>query len=294
MKNKSKKLANISIANAIAIIAVIIGHLDITGINNDPNTPVANFICALGRFQMPLFMCISGFLFALTSGFNKPYYALVKSKVNRLIVPFLFLSVFTFLFKICLPSSMMEHGVGFNAAYLYKMFFIPFRGPVPHLWFVVSLFTIFLLSPLYKRSLKKPVYTIVAIVVLFILHYIPSVSSLLTNKELLALDKTQNFILWFYLGMVIERYKLMELIHNWTSVLFSGFIYVTLVYFIQFPLSESICMCTGIVLILSLSQMLADKFEGLFASWRNYTYQIYLLHMFPIMGGGGSICTKLI
>lgn len=42
---------------------------------------------------------------------------------------------------------------------------------------------------------------------------------------------------------------------------------------------------SGNNLILSLSQMLAEKCEWLFASRRNYTYQIYLLHMFPIMGG---------
>ena len=53
MKNK---VVFVSIANAIAIIAVIIGHLDITGCNNDPNTPVANIIGAFGSFQMPLFM----------------------------------------------------------------------------------------------------------------------------------------------------------------------------------------------------------------------------------------------
>lgn len=289
MKNK---LVYISIANAIAITAVIIGHLDITGFNNDPNTPIANMICALGSFQMPLFMCVSGFLFAMTSGFNKPYLYLIKSKVKRLMVPFLFLSVFTFLFKMCLPSSMLEHGVGFNGAYLLKMFFIPFRGPVPHLWFVVSLFTIFLLSPLYKWTLRKPVYTCVAIIVLYVLHCAPPASSVLMNKELWALDKTQYFIIWFYLGMVIERFKLIEKIHNWNSVLVSGIVYVALVYFIQFPLSEGVCMLAGITLILSLSQILAEKCEWLFASWRNYTYQIYLLHMFPIMGGAG-ICTKL-
>lgn len=280
-----KRHAYISIANAIAIIAVIIGHLDITGPNNDPNTPIANMIAALGSFQMPLFMCVSGFLFAMTSGFNKPYLTLIKSKVLRLIVPFLFLSVFTFLFKMSLPSSMLEHGVGFNGAYLLKMFLFPFKGPVPHLWFVVSLFTIFLLSPLYKWTLKKPVYTCVAIIVLYVLHCTPSVSSILMNKELLALDKTQHFIIWFYLGMLIERFRLMEKIHNWSSVVISGIVYVALVYFIQFPLSEGVCMLAGITLILSLSQILAEKCEWLFASWRNYTYQIYLLHMFPIMGG---------
>ena len=283
MKNK---VVFVSIANAIAIIAVIIGHLDITGCNNDPNTPVANIIGAFGSFQMPLFMCISGYLFTMTSGFNKPYYVLINSKVKRLIVPFLFLSVFTFFFKMCLPSSMLEHGVGFNEAYLIKMLFIPFRGPVPHLWFVVSLFTIFLLSPLLKWTLKNHVCTVVAIVLLYTLHCVPPVSSILGNKELLALDKTQYFIIWFFLGMLLRKYSLMESIHNWRSVLISGMVYVAFVYFIQFPFSEGICMLAGITLILSLSQMLAEKCEWLFASWRNYTYQIYLLHMFPIMGGG--------
>ena len=96
MKNK---VVFVSIANAIAIIAVIIGHLDITGCNNDPNTPVANIIGASGSFQMPLFMCLSGYLFTMTSGFNKPYYVLINSKVKRLIVPFLYLSVFTFFLR---------------------------------------------------------------------------------------------------------------------------------------------------------------------------------------------------
>lgn len=49
---------------------------------------------------------------------------------------------------------------------------------------------------------------------------------------------------------------------------------------------------SGNNLILSLSQMLAEKCEWLFASRRNYTYQIYLLHMFPIRGG--DTCIKLI
>lgn len=55
--------------NAIAIIAVIIGHLDITGPSNDPNTPIANIIASFVNFQMPLFICVSGFLFSMTSVF---------------------------------------------------------------------------------------------------------------------------------------------------------------------------------------------------------------------------------
>lgn len=288
-----KKIAYISIANAIAIIAVIIGHLDITGTNNDPRTPIANMITAFGSFQMPLFMCISGFLFSMTSGFNKSYTDLVKSKMVRLLIPFLFLSLFTFCFKMCLPSSMLEHGVGLNSTYLYKMFFIPFRGPVPHLWFVVSLFTIFLISPIYKWSVKKTGYTIMVLGLLYVIHLIPSVISWFTNKEFLALDKTQYFIFWFYLGIVMQKYALVDKLNNWPTVVASGISYTLLVYWISFPLSADVCLLLGVIFVLSLSYKLSSVFENLFASWRNYTYQIYLMHMFPIMGGVNT-CIKRI
>lgn len=53
-----QRIEYISIINAIAIIAVMIGHLDVTGVNQDPNTPIANVIEKFGSFQMPLFMCV--------------------------------------------------------------------------------------------------------------------------------------------------------------------------------------------------------------------------------------------
>ena len=94
-----QRIEYISIINAIAIIAVMIGHLDVTGVNQDPNTPIANVIERFGSFQMPLFMCVSGFLFTMTSGYKRTYADLIKNKVKRLLIPFLFLSLFTFAFK---------------------------------------------------------------------------------------------------------------------------------------------------------------------------------------------------
>lgn len=168
-----QRIEYISIINAIAIIAVMIGHLDVTGVNQDPNTPIANVIEQFGSFQMPLFMCVSGFLFTMTSGYKRTYADLIKNKVKRLLIPFLFLSLFTFAFKLCLPSSMLEHGVGFNANYIFKIFFVPFRGPVPHIWFVISLFTIFLLSPILKKTVQQKTSMIGTFLVLALLTFTP-------------------------------------------------------------------------------------------------------------------------
>lgn len=100
-----KKLTYISIANAIAVIAVMIGHLDVTGMNGDPNTPIANMIECFGSFQMPLFMCVSGFLFTMASGYKKTYKDLISNKVKRLLNPFLF----WYLEKLYLPNLFIAH-----------------------------------------------------------------------------------------------------------------------------------------------------------------------------------------
>lgn len=269
-----KKAAYISIINAIAIIAVVIGHLDVTGPNNDPNTPIANIIASFGDFQMPLFMCVSGFLFAMTSGYRKTYKELVKSKVRRLIVPFLFLSLFTFCFKLCLPASMLEHGVGLTPQYIFKIFFVPFRGPVPHLWFVVSLFTIFLLTPILKWTVKGKYRTIGAFAVLAAISITPP------RTEILALDHTAIFTVWFYLGMVAELKGWFNKLDSWGVLAISTLLYAILIYVVNIPLAGGLL---GIIMVFSLSHKLADYIPNLFGWWRNYTYQIYLLHMFPIM-----------
>lgn len=201
-----QRIEYISIINAIAIIAVMIGHLDVTGVNQDPNTPIANVIEQFGSFQMPLFMCVSGFLFTMTSGYKRTYADLIKNKVKRLLIPFLFLSLFTFAFKLCLPSSMLEHGVGFNANYIFKIFFVPFRGPVPHLWFVISLFTIFLLSPILKKTVQQKTSMIGTFLVLALLTFTSPILKII-DFEYLAIDKTLSMLLWFYLGMVMQIEK---------------------------------------------------------------------------------------
>lgn len=277
-----QKVTYISIINAIAIIAVVIGHLDVAG-DKSTGTPVVNVIERFGAFQMPLFMCVSGFLFAMTSGYRKKYSDLVKNKVRRLLIPFVFLSLFTFVFKLCLPSSMLEHEVGFNAGYIFKIFFVPFRGPVPHLWFVISLFTIFLLTPILKRTVGKTVFIVMTFLLLLMLTFIPSYLKTL-NIEIFAIDKTLSMTVWFYLGMVMYLKSIPNTLAYWRITIVTGLLYIYLVYFVEQSLVNNlVCMLVGIVFIFSLSNRLAEALPNLFGSWRNYTYQIYLLHMYPIM-----------
>lgn len=209
-----KKIDYICILNAVAIIAVMIGHLDLTTAN-DPNMPLACLLERFGTFQMPLFMCISGWLFVRSKIFHANWLKLVISKIKRLFLPFLFLSIFTLCFKLCLPSSMLEHGVGLTGEYITRMFLIPFRGPVPHLWFVISLLTMFMLSPLYKWSLNGIWTTLLMTIVFASFTFLPPVLGVVSlNPEYLSLDHTQMFFVYFFLGMAIQKYEIHERLNN--------------------------------------------------------------------------------
>ena len=70
---KTKRVAWISILQAITMAAVLAGHVDLAG-NMNPNYPIACWIDRLQGFQMPVFFFISGFLYVRSSLYSKSYW----------------------------------------------------------------------------------------------------------------------------------------------------------------------------------------------------------------------------
>lgn len=287
MNNKSttKKVAWISILQAITITAVLIGHVDLAGDMNQ-EYPIACWIDRLQVFQMPVFFFISGFLYVRSSLYHKPYLGgVIKSKWIRLGIPFLFMSIIMWIFKLCLPSSMLEHPVSFSWQYAFNVLFAPWNGPVRHLWFVETLFLYFLLMPLYKWTLNNKWSTFLWIAILIGLTYQPytllGIDSQSDYAKILCLEKDCTFWLFFYLGMVVQKYDLIKYVQKIWVLLLSCPIYYVLCFY---PIgTKNLVGIIGIIYIVSLSYVLAQKYPTLLSSFSNYTYQIYLLHMLPIM-----------
>lgn len=93
---------------------------------------------------------------------------------------------------------MLEHGIGLNWYYLYKMFVVPFRGPVPHRWFVISLFSMFLLAPILKWTATVKMKIMITFILLSLLNLMK------VDSEVFAIDKTANLMLYFYLGIIVS------------------------------------------------------------------------------------------
>lgn len=282
--NSTDRVAWISILQAITMAAVLIGHIDLAGDMN-PNYPVACWIDRLQAFQMPVFFFISGFLFVRSSLFQRSYLDLVKNKLVRLGIPFLFMSFVMWGVKLCLPQTMLEHPVSLSWNYLFNVFFVPWNGPIRHLWFLETLFLFFILVPVYKWTLDNRWTSILWVAVLIGLTYQPyRIFGIDPNSDaakILCLEKDCTFMLFFYLGMVVKKYDLIKYIQNKYAFVVSCVVYYVLCVS-PWGIRNAIGII-GIIYIVSLSYLLADKFPNLFSSYSRYTYQIYLMHMLPIM-----------
>jgi len=223
-KTNQNKIAWISILQAITIAAVIIGHIDLAGDMN-PKYPIACWIERFQAFQMPVFFFISGFLYVRSSLYNKSFKELIISKWWRLGIPFLFMSILMYAFKLCLPPSTLEHPVSLSFKYALNIIFVPWDGPVPHIWFLMTLFIYFLLTPLYKLTFKN-IYSIVfTIVILILVTKIPQLLPYDFNNNILCLRKNCYYGLYFYLGMLAYNYNFVKLCQNFYILFASAILY---------------------------------------------------------------------
>lgn len=276
ISNKKERIAWISILQALAIAAIVIGHLDIDGDLN-PAHPIANWIENLMQFSLGAFFFTSGFLYVRSSQFNKSYCQLMKGKFLRLLIPYIFMTMVMFVVKASVPS-MMSREVEFGWKYIFEMFLFPWSGPARHVWFLASLFTFFALIPLYKWTLASDKKNS-ALLTLAILFLMQQISNDLPKCELFSIDRSTMYFVYFYLGMLVMKFDLIKYFQNRTSLLFFLTLYLAGTFINKMPMQ----IYWGIGSLLSMSFVLSEWAKTLFSSFSKYSYQIYLMHFPPIM-----------
>jgi len=159
------KLANSSqpkfdwvfISKGIGIILVVIGHFSPT------QSPEywGQVRSVIYSFHMPLFFLLSGFLY----NYHKYSYAsLIGNKVKRLMYPFVTVAIIFFIIRYVSEIFFtLQNPIDIKS--IYALFLDPVNSYVPLLWFIYSLFLIFLIYPLMRRVLKSNA----AIILIFII-----------------------------------------------------------------------------------------------------------------------------
>ena len=144
-----KKIEWLAVLQGFSMLLVVIGHVSLTNQPGDPSTPIATGIeRTIYTFHMPLFIFISGWLFYFTCiSREKAYKDMLMSKVKRLAVPFLAFTLVTTLLKSAFPGLM--HRV-VDMEEIINTFILFRSNPLGEMWFIVVLFELMLLYPLYE------------------------------------------------------------------------------------------------------------------------------------------------
>ena len=211
---KKQFYPEIDIIKGVAILLVLLLHSGgVKYINMSQYGWYNIFTNCLRDFSMCLFFIVSGFLFG-NSG-KKPFWQAMKSKVDRLVVPYFVMSFITLGVRLVAPS-LFNRSTGSIGFTLKMIFFYGYWY-----WFIYTLFVLHVVFTIARPKLTQRV-AIGLMVVLFIvreMHF--------SHIGFLKIHQAIYFGFFFLLGYVIHpHYARMK---EWFAR-YSTIIVMTLVY----------------------------------------------------------------
>lgn len=235
-------------------------------------------------FRMPLFMFVSGFLMVYTNfrdSHNGNWLGFTISKIKRLLVPYFFLSIVTFVPRSAL-SFMADDKIELTFRSVVNALLYGGEGMViPLFWFLQASFLLLISTHLlitFGRRLKLSKITI------FIFLIVVSIGLLILPFEVglfFSVGEAIRLSIYFILGIgyCFFREKIDGSV-KWTSVvtLFS----FTLLWVVSFFLTEdtefvAICSVFGILMCVSIAKILESKEITILDSMIGANYMIFLL-----------------
>jgi fucose 4-O-acetylase-like acetyltransferase len=206
-KNKENLLSNIVLIRTFAILIVVLGHSMIVYSNNWPIFEPkiqCNFFNSVKKyidvFQMPLFIFVSGYIYHFVKVEKKKYpdfLPFLNNKFKRLIIPYLCIAIFY-----VLPIRLLIHYAPYQGEGLGTLLFgnVLLSKDIGHLWYLPTLFFIFILFYLLENLFSK----IPWLINIVILTGISCISVLFPN--ILNISNVAQYLLFFYLGYIIRPY----------------------------------------------------------------------------------------
>ncbi|MBX7431131.1 acyltransferase [Mycobacterium sp. Y57] len=186
----------------VAIVLVVIGH--VIGIDADRgmqaalDSPWRIFYLALVDVRLPLFTMISGYIYALRPLTSPDGLAgLLKTKSRRLLLPLLTVGTLLFVTQRAVPGTNYKP----HLDEYYRIFIYPYE----HLWFLQSIFVIFVLVGLLDAFglLNTACRALVALAVslaMFEVIPVPQYADIFSASGVLRL------LPFFLLGYMLNRY----------------------------------------------------------------------------------------
>lgn len=278
--NKSARIEWLAVLQGFSMLLVVLGHVSLTGTFQDPGHPVA---AAMERviysFHMPLFIFISGWLFYLTCiKRNTTYKGMLTKKLSRLGIPFLFFTIITMLIKLAM-SSLVRRPV--DVTEIINTFILFSSNPLEEMWFITVLLILMAIYPVYRwlTGHDATAWGLVAALIIYII--------LPTDIRVFRLSAVARMAPYFIAGIMCCRYGIIEkYASKWwvAAVALTLFIAVNVMQTADPYLPEKAIRLTqasaGIALSVCMCAFITILRPTAFSSFRDYTFQIFLLGIF--------------
>ena len=278
--NNNNKILWLSIIQGWAILLVVIGHVNAFTYNADGEIyPLGNFIQTFCySFHMPLFMFVSGGLLYF-SRLSKGWATgeLYKDKLKRLLIPYIAFTIIGFCIKIPM-SAFTKRGIDATPGGFINALFDPANGPLNELWFIGTLMWLMLMYPLYKMMLKSA-WTEVILLTMTLIPFIIDVHPKFNGW--FNLRDVSQYAFFFVGGILFFKYNV---IHYFERSLLPAIIF-TCIYALAWIIDAApVCLATaGILMSFGWGAQVVRFFPGLFNLFRDYSFQIFLVGIFPQM-----------
>ena len=267
-----------------ACVLVVLGHLlqGLSRANIQWNNNLYDYINAfIYIFHMPLFMCLSGYLYKKYTKIKewKEYFIFVKKKFINLGIPYVVFYISYVLINMLFSSSV-------NSQKGIQDILNILTDPMPPFWFLYALFFIFLVIPTLEKIFKDNKNVI--ILTLFLVHII----NMYIQTGIYAIDIVAEYAIYFYFGAYLcDKLKSSYKSKNVTILLICFVIlsllycYITLNNIITNNITmlfKLILAIIGIIVNIQLFKNISKYIEknNLFYLLSKYTFPIYLMHTF--------------
>lgn len=269
------KLDWIYILRAFSILLVVMFHVQLI----DNSTGENHIFCKMmsepfDYVRMPLFIFYSGALLQI-SRLSKGWRTidLYKDKFIRILIPFVFFVIVYYFVKVIF-SSIAKSPSSFSISEFIENFYIFYGNASAPLWFLATLISLMLMYPIFRLSNKNKILSIIILALSTILYFF-DFEELLNIPNYFKILSLNKYFVFFFLGILSFKYNVYTYLDNVKFNILNILLLLLSIYF-DFELGISI---SGIALLSSLSVFIVRIYSNLFASFRNYIYQIFLMSM---------------
>ncbi|MBD5265399.1 MAG: acyltransferase [Bacteroides sp.] len=234
-------------------------------------------------FRMPLFMFVSGFLMVFTTQFREvapSWRRFAATKLRRLIVPFMVLSLVTFVPRVMM-SRMADEPVEMGFSSFFISLFDGGQLVIPYFWFIQASFILLLVNyAILVMSRKARIddrFSYLSLIVLFALLPLTS----LMEVRWFSVFKAVEFGVFFITGAFYSRYaSAIDRYVPWTAWWFV--VMAVVVWTVSFFLTEGtglrpLCSFAGIAMCISVAKLLEKYRVGILDHLIGANYIIFLL-----------------